>query len=190
MFFIGSREPFEKGDLKRLQYELLHRFGDLFWLGADEKKPQDFISSSDRTSWGEDSQWPFLYEIDSGVRYYGEGYTRGPGGNIAMLLIFLVRCLPKCGIYYFGDCDGGMGYAWDEQRAYALLQYWCDSGKHSYQRAMTIGNTPAEGSVICDFCMQPMNRSGWGPEYAEFYCAGCGQAREFHGEEAKPFVYK
>ena len=171
---IESGTELNRSDLKRLQFELMHRFDkNLFWGPSEEK---DFIRGLEKDYYELATKSNHLYEINMICRYYGEGYARGPGLEIASILIYLNRQGFK--VFYGGDCSCSLDL-YDSTKAVELLKHFIDNGNMSYSIGLTGDNDEA---AECEYCEHPMLRCGWGGNYAAYTCRGCGKYKEYRDE--------
>ena len=179
-FVIGATEKLKHPDLKKLQFDLMHRFGKNLFYGSEEEK--DFIKKLDRNYYELQDPPPYLYEIDSLSRYYGQGYARGPGLTIAAVLLYLNR--KGFDVFYGGDCSDELPKV-DLRDSQELLDYYLDNGNMGYSISLSRDD---DMSVLCDYCEQPMERYGWGGNYAAYICKGCDRNKEFRDgkEVTKP----
>jgi len=169
-------------DLRELQYDLMHRFGpDRFYLEGEGGDKQHFAKIVDRDS---RETW-----VSIGMRgsFYGEGYERGSGSDIAAVLLFLIRKYPMAEVWYGPDLcepDDNGRRRYDEPKALELLCHYLDVGRLPYLRAFSDLHNETEGvqSPECPFCGIPMLRTGNGTRSAQFCCAGCNEELILEGK--------
>lgn len=169
--------------VKELQFHLMHRFGkDLFWcktLGAEggpKWVTQDFIQPIVEGKYFFDSDFDAtgMWDVSLFCRYYGEGYERGPGSELAGVLYFLASQPDIREVRYGGDSSGTGGEVYTQETALGLFEKFCRTGHLPYTQVFD-SNREGVDRPECSYCERPMHRNGFGGKYAAFYCEGCGE---------------
>lgn len=179
--------------VKELQFHLMHRFGhEMFWTKSwkakDEWEVKDFIVPIIEGECYFDSDFDAtgLWFVSLYSRYYGEGYERGPGLELAGIVYFLASQPDVIEVRYGGDSSGTHGEVYDQKKALELFEKFCRDGQLPYQAYFdTARDRKGETRPDCSYCELPMIRNGYGGSYAAFYCAGCGESLTLRDEEFK-----
>jgi hypothetical protein len=170
-----------ESQIRDLAYYIAAGFGHrFFWISrGDPMGRQDAIEELEgeavgRLIWEKDQKkYKQFLKVHVWVRYYGEGYERGYLPNIIMIARWLEEGIPNCDVWY-GDDTGSSLELFDRKRQEELFLHFVKHGDAPYRRRFDGGEIAHD----CDFCEKPMIRSGWGAQYAVFYCPGCGLKEE------------
>ena len=198
MLLKMKHEPTIK-ELKEMQYNIMHRIGkDLFWTkgvfykDGTYKKDESRMFLSIVEEYLEDSNEPIvptdgetLVKVDMSCRYYGPGYERGPGMEIASLMLFLNGAYPNIIVCYGGDSSGILAEEFNMERSLEFLMYYLEHGNAPYFCYFDKSNNI---NPKCSYCNISMNRHGWGKRYASFGCLGCEEERQYRDEEYDELV--
>lgn len=117
-------------------------------------------------------------EVHTWHRYYGVGYERGDLPTYIGIAEWLERRIPGCAVFYGGDSSGICAEPFDAASRAALMDHFAKVGHKPYRG----GWDRERDGPLCDFCRIQMQRCGWGPEWAAWSCAGCGDKWERRGE--------
>ena len=186
IMYVKLRREVTDKEVLRLSYDLGSKFGhSRFFFDRTGKVfssgPRHIISRVGRLFLDDDDipvepERTYL-EVGLGTRYYGEGYERGDLPFLLLLGAYLERRLPGCELWYGGDSGGVLFHRFDAARRGELFDHFVHRDDNNY--AKTFSTAVGEGlSRHCDFCDEPMIQSGAGPEFAAFYCPGCGFSEE------------
>jgi len=141
--------------IKALNQEIYHRF-------------KNDISSEYPESW--ELQWTDedqAYTMRSFMRYYGEGYERGPFPTIFALVMFIKDAIPDGDdVFYYGDyseLEDASPTTYAELRE--LFAHWVKNGHKPY-----LG---LEADHPCPSCNNHMWKSGWNGEKEMYSCTMC-----------------
>lgn len=165
-------------EIKKLQYRLLSTFdSSLFlWSYKHDEKYEDFINliTDGKYYFDTDFDATGYYDINLTCRYYGPKYERGPGLEIAGILLFLTRNQPNIiEVRYGGDSSGCEGIVYNHEEALKYLYYFLDNNTNPYHSYFTRNpNAP-----ICEFCNELMSEFGGGGNVVFWQCLGCGQKK-------------
>jgi len=170
-FGVKFKEPPTETRLKQLRFHLIHRFGDILeWGNKDNLKELFELRQSDSWLREETETDGDIYTIDTLVRYYGPGYERGPGLEIAGLLLYLCKQPDIERVYYGGD---GLRPI-DEQYAIDLLVHWLDNRRLPYLTSPWGKDHPwYKEPPTCERCEMPMVDVGGGGGKTFWMCPGC-----------------
>lgn len=169
--------------VKRLQYDMMHRFGlERFYGPNEDPTTRSFITIE---KFGDGS---FGMRFMLRGRLYLQGYERGDGLKGAAMILYLIRTFPDAEVWY--GCDGLKEYGedllerYDENKALDLLMHFIDFGKLPFIREMTEVLNSEDGveSPECLCCGVPMFRNNMDEAKATFYCEGCGKKLELVGD--------
>jgi hypothetical protein len=184
MVFTMTQEPTEKR-LREIQYQLMERVGkEIFWResvdDSGQKQPQMFLEP-----WFEEEYSCFdgprlglrnMVRVKIWSRYYGEGYERGPGLQLAAAMLVLLSQPDVDRVFYGGDSSGIEGEDYTRERVHELIDYYCRFGHESYRRPGFQPHGERTGEPPkCTYCHIEMIRSGYGQHFASFFCSGCGE---------------
>lgn len=183
--YLKYRHCPTEDELRKLQYELMHRFGTRRFCRKDWRTDEPRMFLDLVSEFHQDGSGEYLVNVYLSTRYYGPGYERGPGLEIAVMLLYLAHEHPELEAYYGSDADGGCTEHYGKEEALGLLHYFLTVGHHphyeffeSFDRRHGKAENP-----LCAYCRVPMSRYGSGPEYASFICHGCREECEVRGDD-------
>lgn len=182
--FVKVRPPMTDRQVQRIAFEMAGAFGhEKFWIDREQNR-RALTVVEDYTQDGPTIQpktGEQFVRVSLWSRYYGEGYERGDAPLIIMVAEWLehrLRAEPgnvSAEVWYGGDSSGINAYRFDAKARLALFKHFVGSAHRPYDR----GWDEERGlSRHCKFCDEPMNRYGYGANYASFACRGCGLEEE------------
>lgn len=175
--------PVTDKEIKQWSYRLGDAAGsDFFWL--DRAKGRMALNlREDYEAYPEKKIINTVLEVSTMSRYYGPGYERGDWPRIAATLIWMTHNLP--GVTYYGgdNCDDLLeatpGFIQE------MFDYWSTSGHIPYRftgpvpnYSFSIKENHPYPWPVCGLCDEQMSQCGFGTNYANFVCLGCGYTRK------------
>jgi hypothetical protein len=171
-------------DILKLSYRICEAIGhDIFWIQKGDKswhegQKRHALSRVDRYEQDGPDIVPacgeIFIEVNLWLRYYGEGYERGPLHRIVMVAEWLERNIPGGEVWYGGDSSGVLAKPFGPKTRSELMGHWATHG-HSPYAEFDLDCECNPATPHCDMCDHPMRRYGWGGTYAAYYCPGCGE---------------
>jgi hypothetical protein len=173
---ITTDKKFTKKEVRHLAYELSSAFGrDPFWIDRADDRHALNICNEDYMllTIPEEERSKQVLQVSTLMRYYGEGYERGPAAKLLMVMLWLKNRIPKCKVFYGGDTGAELEEVTDEYWN-NLFNYWCQNRTEHYKRSFTNLGGKTNPIEHCNFCDVEMVQCGWGNEYSGYRCLGCG----------------
>jgi hypothetical protein len=167
MGFITDKEWSEK-EIKHLRYHLLHRFGDI--VGWKEKG-EEIIT---KKAVPYDTERKFYYDINLNCRYYGKKYKRGPGLQLAALLLYVDSYPGVKGTCYGNDGHSPVSLISPKEIA-ELMAYWITN---AWLSNADDGDYEGIDRPVCEYCDMPMDHVGGSSVMRIWRCAGCQERLE------------
>lgn len=130
-------------------------------------------------------QGEFFYRIAIATRYYGVGYERGDLPFIIGVAEALEHMVPGCEVWYGGDSSGVLAEFFGPLERHRLIEHFYRHDHAPYTRRPNPFRTPDLNDLHppeCSLCRYPMNRTGFGPDFALYSCE-CGEEVHMRGDK-------
>lgn len=115
-------------------------------------------------------------QVYPATRYYGEGYERGNLPLLIMIAEWLEENIKDGEVWYGGDSSGVEAKKFDKKAREKLFKFFAKEGHRGY----TTFFDKDKGGPLCNMCLVRMDQYGFGPNYASYYCPGCGENTVTH----------
>lgn len=184
--------PVDDAECRRVGRSLCFMFGrSKFFFGWDKHNPHEHaISVIDDYAQDGPTIRPepgeTLLQVSVWTSYYGAGYERGDLPFLYVLARALERLTPGCAVWYGGDSSGVLAEPFDQAAREKLMEHFLEVGHEPYYQPnpyMTPDRFDAE-KPVCSLCEAPMQRNGYGRDYAAFSCP-CGERLVFRDGVSK-----
>lgn len=199
--FLKFRRPIEASEVLDQAKRLWHRFGEscLFLSSQDYGEGEDRrhcayivpVIHQDGPDIDPEPGETFV-RLSLWERFYGPGYERGRWFILDALIRYLNRVWPEAEVWYGGDSSGVLHQHADAAFLEEMMAHYVQSGHHPYRptgdslaQPVSFGGLRLEGQKCeipvpdpCQRCMEPLVRSGWGKDFASWYCSTCNFATE------------
>lgn len=170
---VTCNKALSSEDLLRFHRAISGAFIDLVWRGLDENElcvvPHRVYNEKTEEY---DSPDPRTFDVRLMCRYYGEGYERGPAGEIIALGWFLEMLTEDLEgeVFYYGDSGGAEDEdIFDAPARKRLMRHFV---KHQHKPYGQFFDSEKDGPE-CPLCKTQSTRYGWGASYRAWYCATC-----------------
>lgn len=142
-----------------------------------------FYQDGDPIVAGDDEQ--FL-RVHLWSRYYGPEYPRGDWLVIRSVIWYLSRRF-KGEVWYGGDSGGVCAQLMTPEVIAEFDDFFFENAQRPYYKGWNAGGFMGKDEPMeCPTCKPIlMTRNGWGPNYAGYFCDGCGGHVDVRDGEAK-----
>lgn len=166
--------------------------GDSDWMPDGRRGLQKVDAYEQDGDTIEPEEGETLINVSLYGRYYGPEYERGCDISTYLHLAeWLETTIPGASVHYGGDSSGVCAEPFDRAAREQLKRHWFEHGHLPYHQYFT-GNTKDGPDMLsgdrpfgewpeCPLCEKPMNRHGFGKDYASFECYGCGHKAVWRG---------
>lgn len=173
--FVRVPRAVSDNDLRDWNYRLGSMAHHWLFLGSGDRiyhKPLERIAIYKQD--GDDivpKDGETFLNVPLGGRYYSDGYERGDLLAYVGIAEFLEVLIPDCAVWYGGDSSGVCAELFDRSARTKLLAHASKVSHDPYNSHFDSRRDVPQ--PMCQSCEFPMDRRGFGNNYALFTCNGC-----------------